>query len=369
MLITKEKYQEISKDWAKHNVVYQKWDRHNVRFPMLLKHIDAFKGKNVLEVGCNAGLAAYYIAPVANSYTGVEEEAGYWKQSLETKKHIESGNAQFHNMSVKTFMKRSASGLLDINFNAIYLSYVLYHFSNKEVRMFQEQVLPKVDTIIIQSRYAKRNKKGRRAHNSYSFWHHTNVKNFLEKNGFETTLEWGPRNKFHFIVGKKIDIVKEIEKINVESVIEHANEVKNNIEKSKLDSNDKDSMKETVEKLKDIAETFKEKPDGNNRSSEVHKEGEGKTTSGRDTRSGERRVAKRKPRGTTQRKTNTQRPRRNVRAKDGDNGSKDILQLGVEKSPKTPVRKKNIQKVGETTQNRSSTKTGEDSSGKDKPAV
>ena len=137
-MLSKEEYKKIASNWK--GTVYQLYDRYQVRFPTLLKHIDVFKGKNVLEVGSNAGLAGYHISQVADSYIGVEAEKEYWQQSLETKKLIENNNAEFLNMSIKSYMKRAARDGIEISANAIYLSYVLYHFSDKEVQMFEKQV-------------------------------------------------------------------------------------------------------------------------------------------------------------------------------------------------------------------------------------
>lgn len=199
-MLKKSEFQAIAKNWK--GTVYQKWDRYKVRFPTFLKYIDAFKGKDVLEVGCNAGIAAYEITKTANSYVGVEDQAGYYKQALETQKHVENPNVQFLNMSVKTFMKRHCTGKLDVPFNACYLSYVLYHFDNKEVRLFAEYVLPKLDVIIVQSRYARRGtRKGRRIHNDGKFWKPSSVEKYLQKAGFETITKFGGHKKFHLVKG------------------------------------------------------------------------------------------------------------------------------------------------------------------------
>jgi hypothetical protein len=199
-MLNKKEFQAIAKEWK--GTQYQKWDRYKVRMPTFLKYIDAFKGKDVLEVGCNAGIAGYEIAKVAKSYVGVEEQAGYYKQALQTRTHMENPNVQFLNMSIKTFMKRHRAGKLDVPVNACYLSYVLYHFDNKEVRLFAEYILPKLDAIIVQSRYARRGtRKGRRIHNDYKFWKPSSVEKYLQKAGFETKTVFGPWKKFHLIRG------------------------------------------------------------------------------------------------------------------------------------------------------------------------
>lgn len=331
LLLKKEGYNQLASAWKKHGTIYQKFDRYNVRFPMLLKHIDIFEGKNVLEVGCNAGLAAYHIAQVAKSYVGVEEQEGYYLQACETKRSIENEEAVFLNMSIKTYMKRVGRQVIDGKVDAVYLSYVLYHFSDKEVKMFENVILPLIDTIVVQSRFAKRNTKGRRTHNSYGFWHPDNVEKFLDKNGFSTTKEWGPDKKFHFIIGRrakdqsKVEAVKEYDEMINKALMEEG-------------ENDQDTG-----------------------SSEVHREGEGTASKRRSTRSRTRRMAQGQSRRRTGRKADTERESEVVLAKKSEDGSERVLQPVMEESPEVEVREDDFPEVGEVVQAEDSTETGEDS--------
>jgi hypothetical protein len=331
-LLTKEQYNMLASRWIKHGTVYQKWDRHNVRFPILLKNINVFEGKNVLEVGSNAGLAGYYISQVAKSYIGVESEKGYYKQSLETQKVIESKNVEFKNMSIKSLVKRQDRGDFNVDVNAVFLSYVLYHFEDKEVAMFQKCILPKVDTVVVMGRFAKRNKKGRRKHNGYAFWYPDNVENFLNRNGFSTVKEWGPYKKFHFIIGRKSQsddkTVKEHDKMIHEALMGEGK-----VEGGKIDADKRDSG--------------------------VYRTEESETSRRRGARSGKGRVAQRKPRGATRRKVSTEGKSKTVLAKKFDGGSGGILQPVVEKSSKVPVRDKDVSEVGKVVSNRSIAETGE----------
>lgn len=198
-MISKELYKEISSQWE--GRIYQKYTRISTRHPLFVKEIDVFKGKHVLEVGANAGLAAREIAKVAKQYTGVERATAYRQQSLVTQKYIENKNVEFLNCSIKSYIKRLQDGRIKDKPNACYLSYVLYHFEDKEVKMFKKHILPLLDVIVVQSRYAKRNTKGRRKHNSHGFWHPDNVKKYLESAGFTTRLVWHKEKKFHIIIG------------------------------------------------------------------------------------------------------------------------------------------------------------------------
>jgi len=336
MILTKKQYLSLTKKWKKHGTIYQKWDRYNVRFPTLIKYLDVFKGKKVLEVGCNAGLAGYHIAQVAKEYCGVEEQKGYFRQAKETKEIVGSENMRFMNMSIKSFIKRQLRGDFKVDVNAAFLSYVLYHFSDIEVMLFEKHVLPKLDTIVVMSRFAKRNKKGRRKHNSHGFWNPKNVDKFLQKNGFKTTMEWGPDKKFHFVIGKKFIMPIVLSKGEPTGI-----------------------------QLK----KFEEEPDGDNGNSGVHKKNQTAGAKGRSTRQRAGRVSQRVSRNTTPRRTGTKRTGKNVRPQNAKSGSGGILQSGMEKSPETPVRKTYVPKVEEALRRGSGTKTVENSSGGRKPAI
>jgi hypothetical protein len=203
-MISKKLYDEISSQWGQYSAIYQKYNRLETRYPKFLKEIAVFKDKHVLEIGANAGMAAWEIAKVASRYTGVERATGYWHQSQITKKYIENPNVEFLNCTVKSYIKRLLDGRIEHKPNACYMSYVFYHFENKEVELFCQHVLPMLDVAIIQSRYAKRNIKGRTKHNDYGLWHPDNVRKLLEKSGMNIDkLVWGPDKKFHLFVASR----------------------------------------------------------------------------------------------------------------------------------------------------------------------
>ena len=329
LLLKKEGYNQLVSIWKKYGTIYQKFDRYSVRFPILLKHIDIFKGKNVLEVGCNAGLAAYHIAQVAKSYVGVEEQKNYYLQACETKRFIENDEVMFFNMSIKTYMKRIERKTIECKADAVYLSYVLYHFSDREVKMFESAILPLIDMIVVQSRFAKRNIKGRRMHNSYGFWHPDNVEKFLNKNEFSTMKEWGPDKKFHFIIGRK----------------------------GQLDIENIEEQNETIHKV--LMEEENDSTDTG--SSEIYREGEGTASGRRSTRSGRRRVAQGQSRRRTGWKADTEGKSEAVLAKEPENGFERVLQPVVEESSGVEVCEDDFPEVDKDIRNRDSAETGEDS--------
>jgi len=200
-MISKEKYKEMSSRWK--GKIYQNYGRAELRHPGLINVVDVFKGKHVLEVGPNAGMAAIEIAKVAKEYTGVEREETFWRQSLITKEYIDNPNVTFYNCTVKSYIKRLLDGRIKSAPNACYLSYVLYHFSDDEVEMFKEHILPNLDVIVAQTRARDRSRKGKKEHNSYSFWKQKSVKEYLQGAGFKTATIWGPKKTYHIVVGTK----------------------------------------------------------------------------------------------------------------------------------------------------------------------
>jgi len=184
--------------------VYQHWDRVRIRLPHLEKFFPLFNGLTVLEPGCNAGVYTWHIAQYAKACIGVEKQKDYFRQAMVTKEYC-GDNVQFLNMSVKSLIRRQERGDLELGYDALFLSYVLYHFDNAEIDLFRKHVLPKCKFVMIVSRNAPRNRKGRRDHNSEKLWDHKRVMRFFEKEGFETALYWHTAKppKYHLVTASR----------------------------------------------------------------------------------------------------------------------------------------------------------------------
>jgi hypothetical protein len=325
-MISKELYKEISSQWKER--IYQKYERLETRYPDLLGVIKAFEGKHVLEIGANAGMAAMEIAKVARQYTGVELAEGYYRQSLITKKYIENPNVSFNNCSVKSYIKRLIRGDFKDKPNACYLSYVLYHFEDKEVEMFKEHILPLLDVIVVQSRFAKRNIKGRTKHNSYGFWHPDNVEKYLKEAGFNTRLIWHKDKKFHLFVGIK------------------------------------EQLEEMITREGTIIKVGKNVDTGE---SGVYTESESAGSGGRGSREREGRPVEGQSRGDTGREDDTEGQGGDVLAEERGVGSEGVLQPVVEESTTVEVREADIPQVEKTVRTRRGPKTRKNSIGERKP--
>jgi len=195
-MIEKALHDKLMEKWAKvGRGCYQKWSRMH-RLEFFLKHIHHFKGKQVLELGANAGIYGYEIAQVAKSYVGVDKGDYYHKQSLITKKYIKNPDVEFILGNIKDFIKMDLRGEAP-KYNALFASFALYHFSNTETDRITETILPKCDVVIISTRTSKR--KAFNKYNSWKFEKPENVVKYLKD--FKCEIHWPKVKKFAVIIG------------------------------------------------------------------------------------------------------------------------------------------------------------------------
>ena len=200
---TKEVIQLIKKlkpKWLKvHPAYYQKESRmHRLQF--FLQFVDCFKGKGVLELGCNAGIYGYAIAKRAKSYIGVDKGDWYIKQANITRKCIENPNVKFYCSTVKNFIKMDIRKQVPV-YNALFASFVLYHLTKKETDRLKEYVLPKCDVVIIQTRTKKRTPF--KKYNPHKFNKPKNVEKWLTEAGFTCKTKWADDKRYADTVGVK----------------------------------------------------------------------------------------------------------------------------------------------------------------------
>lgn len=195
-------HRKLIKKWKKVGPgIYQSPKRINERMPFFLQFIGLFEGRDVLELGCNAGMYGYEIAKVATSYIGVDAGKYYIAQARQTGKHIEKQNATFIHSTVKDYVKNNINTTVAHSVNALFSSYALYHFSNKEIDELFYHVLPKCDIVMIQTRTQKRSKW--KPYNKYKFWKPRNVSKWLQAAGFDCEIFWPTGKKFAEIIGKR----------------------------------------------------------------------------------------------------------------------------------------------------------------------
>ena len=197
-MISLELHEKLMKKWAKvGRGLYQKPSRRH-RLEYFLKFVHHFKGKDVLECGCNAGLYGYEISQVAKSYIGVDRGDYYIDQAKITQKYMDNKNVKFICGNVKDFIKLDLAGKAP-KYNAFFSSFALYHFRKKETDRITETVLPKCDVVIISTRTAKRTPF--KQYNPHHFEKPKNVVKYLKD--FKCEIFWHDTKKFAIIVGVK----------------------------------------------------------------------------------------------------------------------------------------------------------------------
>lgn len=210
-MIEKAMHARLEAKWAKIHAPYQRWNRLKTRMPLFLKYVDSFNDKDVLELGCNAGIYGYEIAKRAKTYIGVDQGDCYIKQAQITKKDLDMKNATFVAKRVKSFIRdRQKSKDAIPNINALFATFVLYHLSDKETDLIGSEIFPNCDTVLIMTRTSKRSPW--KKYNSRKLQKIENVEKYLKEYGFSVKSEMHPSGKFGITKGvKNVDDKRERE--------------------------------------------------------------------------------------------------------------------------------------------------------------
>lgn len=188
-MINEYVYKTIASKWDATKKIYAKYENIKDRLKLLDKYVDYFKNNNVIEIGSNAGMAAFSIASVAKSYIGIEPEEHYIEQANIAREYVKNKD------SVK-FFKGKIMDLLETNFDALFASYSLYHLNDVEVAYLISDILPQCKVVIIINR-AKERKVDK---NKYQLWYYKNTIKLLQGCGFNTMTEWGNKKKSFYLV-------------------------------------------------------------------------------------------------------------------------------------------------------------------------
>jgi 2-polyprenyl-3-methyl-5-hydroxy-6-metoxy-1,4-benzoquinol methylase len=177
-MISKQLHDEISSQWE--GEVFQNWDRVSSSIPLfekkLLPHL---AGRRVLEIGCNAGIYAWHIAPIARSYIGIDASENFIRQAHVTARHIQGAPVSFVHAALRDFKPGQA------DYDAVFASYVLYHVTDEEVEIFEKVIAPRCDLLVVQFRTRKK-----RSVNSHNFMKARNVKALFDRAGFDFRVYW-----------------------------------------------------------------------------------------------------------------------------------------------------------------------------------
>ena len=196
-MIDMKLWNKLVKEWEKIGPVYQIPRRTERKLNFFLLHgLPRLVGKKTLEIGANAAYFGLYIQKKAESYIALEpgnliahgkSRTDYHQQALITRSYMENENVEIVNATVRGFCK-----MKERDFNALFMCFCLYHLSDKEIDLLKEHILPKCNTVIIQTRAQSRPSR----HNSYKFWKSKRVVKFLEKEGFSVEVKWEMERRF-----------------------------------------------------------------------------------------------------------------------------------------------------------------------------
>jgi hypothetical protein len=192
-VIPKNQYKNLVKKWC--GRIYQRYDKERLRFEHFSKVVGLFDGKDVLEIGANAGVQSLEICDHAKSYTGIEIKKEYFDQLQITMSHAKCPTTMY-NMGLREFCAERAS---TTDYNSLYTSFVIYHFTDEDVEAFRDSVLPRADLWVIYNRLHRPTIK-----NKYGFEHPENTISFAKDCGFKIRhWEWSKKKIWSYFEARR----------------------------------------------------------------------------------------------------------------------------------------------------------------------
>lgn len=184
-MIPKDLHKQLFDKWVGRK--YSSRDRIKKRQLHIEPLLMLLKGRNVLEIGCNAGILAYEICKHAKTYIGLEPDKDYYSQAVLVKRYLPQ--AEFCN-----------EGLSDRQYacDAVVICVALYLLSPKEIE-YLKTVLANCDIAIIQERSA--NRPSTKMYNAYKLHEPKRIRKFLMGCGFHAEVYFSLGQKYFEVVG------------------------------------------------------------------------------------------------------------------------------------------------------------------------
>jgi hypothetical protein len=187
----KDEFLTVTKGWTGHP--YQRWQRIGRLNWFEKHHLSLFRGRKVLEYGCNAGLYGYVISKAAESYIGLERDPLPFGQSKNTIEHFKLPAAKraILNTTVEKFAKSGIQKMEEsgLTFNTLFASYLLYHLNDTDLDLTEQVIIPKCDLIVIQNRVSKTKRPTR---NRFTLRKPKHVEKWLNSIGWKLTMTLEP---------------------------------------------------------------------------------------------------------------------------------------------------------------------------------
>jgi len=164
---------------------------------LLTPLLSLFQDRIVVDIGSNVGIITYEIAWYAKKYIGVEIWDDAYKQSLFVQKYIEKEGV-FLNQSMEEFLSKN-----EYDYNAAYAGNVLYYFTDKEVKLMEDVMLPKCKIVIFLSCEEKKYETEVEPPIRNDLYNTESLKDILKKSGFSVEVIATKEVPLNAVVGKR----------------------------------------------------------------------------------------------------------------------------------------------------------------------
>ncbi|MCC5989165.1 MAG: class I SAM-dependent methyltransferase [Pararhodobacter sp.] len=184
----KSKKDELLAAWREVEVDGYASDYQNIVGPfakMVYKGMDRFKGRTVLDIGCNSGQNSIAVSFFAKEVIGCEVQNGPYMRALRSR-DIVSNDFPMDHVSIEKADVREA---LNDRFDAILACKVLYWVGDDNVRRIRDFLKGKSDFRILIHTVPGREPVTTKIYNG--MFEVNDIKSFLRDAGFETFEEWG----------------------------------------------------------------------------------------------------------------------------------------------------------------------------------
>lgn len=202
-MISKKDYKIVSAGWV--GKVYQKYKKLKKRIPMLIEHLEFFKGERVLEIGANAGMYAWHFGVVAKRYTCLEVDKNYFNQLKCVSKAFDKGIYDCKYMLINDKLRYANIDFSE--YSLLMMSYVAHHLDTVELDIIYH-ALKKINKVVIHTRSGDPLRYGHDEidKNPLPMWNDCMVKGWLDKFGYESKFyfrEEGVYDGIYLILAEK----------------------------------------------------------------------------------------------------------------------------------------------------------------------
>lgn len=125
------------------------YQRVDVKTQPVIAELAHFSGAKVADIGSNFGMFSLLASPFARDVTGLERSSPIHAVSEASKAFFETKGYDLSNVS---FVNKAVKAIVDIDYDALLMTLVLYHLNDQEVDILMEDARKKCERAIIQCR-------------------------------------------------------------------------------------------------------------------------------------------------------------------------------------------------------------------------